>query len=226
MCSFFDIKVNDAMSFSKSKIIHQLADTSNCNLYPLLNPFIPFSFDETEETKMMEPISRNTKTADLVISLLSQGMPGNGNCKLVIVIDDVQWCDGPSWSLISQVARRAQNCMLVVGMRMLEDDANMNNYESLRTLESTERIVLNTLSPAVFEEYLCSLLRVGGISDDLLSFIEKKSCGNFLYVQECIMSMVEDGVLVQEGGCCVIRGGTELEDIDMPNSVGAVISSR
>jgi len=226
LCSYFDIKANDAVIFSKQKIITQLSDTPNRDLYPLLNPFFPFNFDETDSTKNMEPSSRNTKTTDLVISLFSQGMPSYNNCKLVLVIDDAQWCDSPSWNLIAQVAQRAQNVLLVVALRMLENEANINSYETLKTLRGTERMVLSTLPSSAFEEYLCALLRVRGISDDLLSFVEKKSCGNFLYVQEAVMSMVEDGVLVQNGGICAVRPGTELEDIDMPNSVGAVIGSR
>ena len=79
MCSYFDIKANDAIQFSKHKVISHLSDTSNKDLYPLLNPFVPFNFDETEQTKSMEPSSRNTKTTDLVVSLLSQGMPTKNN---------------------------------------------------------------------------------------------------------------------------------------------------
>ncbi|GMI04278.1 hypothetical protein TrVE_jg1521 [Triparma verrucosa] len=222
MCSYFGIAHDDNVGISKHKILSHLADTPIANLYPLLNPFLPFKFDDTEETKAMEPTGRYLKTLDFIVSLLSQGTAFDDN-GLILVIDDAQWCDSSSWNLISQVNMRAQNVMLIVTMRHMEGRQNVSHYKSLLNSPTTEHLVLGALPTSCIREYLCSLLQVRDVSQELLSVMETKACSNLLYVQEAITSMVESGVLTNENGVCVLRsewGG------DMPGSIGAVIGSR
>ncbi|GMH55946.1 hypothetical protein TrLO_g15810 [Triparma laevis f. longispina] len=222
MCSYFGIANDDNVGISKHKILSHLADTSIANLYPLLNPFLPFKFEDTEETRAMEPTGRYLKTLDFIVSLLSQGTAFDTNA-LILVIDDAQWCDSSSWNLISQVNMRAQNVMLIVTMRHMEGRQNVGHYKSLLNSPTTEHLVLGALPTSCIREYLCNLLQVRDVSQELLSVMETKACSNLLYVQEAVTSMVESGVLTNENGVCVLRsewGG------DMPGSIGAVIGSR
>ena len=170
----------------------------------------------------MEPTGRYLKTLDVIVSLLSHGTVFDDR-SLIIVIDDAQWCDSSSWNLMSQVNARAQNVMLVVAMRHMEGSQNVSNYKSLLNSPKTEHLVLGTLPSRCIREYLCNLLQVRDVSQELLDFMELKACSNLLYVQEAITSMVESGVLTNENNVCVLRsewGG------DMPGSIGAVIGSR
>ena len=54
MCAYFGITSSENIGISKHKILSHLADTPIANLYPLLNPFLPFNFEDTEEVRSGE----------------------------------------------------------------------------------------------------------------------------------------------------------------------------
>ena len=214
MYAYFGLDDNEAV-INKHKILSHLVDTNNSNLVALLNPFLPFNFDETEDIKNMEPTGKFLKTIDLLVSLLSQGTPYDDR-SLIIVIDDAKWCDSSSWNLIAQISKRAQNLLLFVALRHIEGANNEVHYKEVLAGNGVEHIVLSTLPTHSIRKYLCSLLQVPDVSDNLLELMEHKACSNLLYIQEAITSMAEDGLLVLEHGVCVLKAGSSNE-VDMPN---------
>jgi len=84
-------------------------------------------------------------------------------------------------------------------------------------------LVLGAIDRSGLQEHICHLLDCTEASEELLNLVENRAGGNFLYVEEFIISMGDAGILVREGG----RVTVESEDtLAVPDKIEALIASR
>jgi tetratricopeptide (TPR) repeat protein len=154
-----------------------------------------------------------------------------GEQPLLLVVDDLQWADDTSVALVNQVARQVSGrpLLLVLAHRPEEslalDVAGLPQHTGLRLQELSDEAslrLLDTLLPTTPQ-----------MPEQLKELILKNAQGNPLFIEEVAHSLIENYlVLDEESGAYRARTDpatglrTNLEQIEIPDSVNRVIMSR
>jgi tetratricopeptide (TPR) repeat protein len=187
--------------------------------HPLLNPLLPFSFEETKETEHLTNAARMDMSMQLYYDILE-----NQKHRLLICIEDAHWCDESSLTLIS-MCHDAPNLVVVVTARPedgVDDSAGL--LKGLLAKEGTQLLTLEALDESALREHIAGLLQVEYISDQLLKLIEQRTGGNLLYIQELVSSLIESGMLLYNDTGVDLKN--DVEELVVPDNVQAVIASR
>jgi len=83
-------------------------------LHPLLNPVLPFDFSDTSFTAALDNQGKLVKTLDLFHNIIMKFR--NEERAILIILEDIQWCDNLSWQLMMKCSRSAK-CGVVLSSR-------------------------------------------------------------------------------------------------------------
>lgn len=135
---------------------------------------------------------------ELLSSLLVQRSP------LILVLDNLQWADVPTWEILADLSSHAASAPLVIlGICRLED-LSLEQHRSLRTLERNELLLqlsVERLSKAETIELAKSLLPSGYTAQALFfQQLYQESEGNPFFVIEIVRALQESGRMVRFSG--------------------------
>lgn len=166
---------------------------------------------ESEATQL-----RVFKCASLFLAALAQIRPA------MLVLDDLQWADATSLSLLLYLARHLADSLLIVGIyRELDFDRNHPLHECLRELVR-ERVVEEIHLVGLARDGTGALVRARlgeQTSDEFVRTVHERTGGNPFFAHELVKALLEQGPA---------RQGRRLtaDTIDIPRSVRAVIGGR
>ena len=128
---------------------------------------------------------------------------GSTDHPVVLVLDDVQWCDGPSLSLLVSLASDPDlpNVLLVTAAREEELSESHSFVLQLQTLQeqrpgSIRTIPMGSLDQSAVLSIVSTVLRSSEEKTFQLSEIaHQKSNGNALYVIQFLTSLYDEGLL-------------------------------
>jgi class 3 adenylate cyclase/tetratricopeptide (TPR) repeat protein len=180
---------------------------------------------EVEESDLVRTLDAQTRrrtifrvVAGLVAHVASEQ-------PMLLAVDDLQWADETSIALINHVARQVTGRPLLVALaHRLEESlvstlkvASLPHHTGLRLLELPNEVsmrLLDTLLPTTPQ-----------MPRHLKQLILDKARGNPLFIQEVAHALIENYLtLDEETGTYHAR--TDLEQIEVPDSVNRVIMSR
>jgi class 3 adenylate cyclase/tetratricopeptide (TPR) repeat protein len=147
---------------------------------------------------------------------------------LVLVFEDLHWADSASIDVainLMGLTDRA-NLLLVFLFRPQRQEISWKVHEAAeRDYPHRYRVIaLEPLPEDNSRELVSSLLNVDGLTDAVRNLILEKSDGNPFYLEEVIRSMIDDGLVVHEGGRWIAP--TPVSDFPVPESLSAVLTSR
>ncbi len=147
---------------------------------------------------------------------------------LVIVLDDLHWCDKPSLLLLAHLARRVRQSRLVIigTYRDVELERSHPLAETISTLRREqlyERVLLRGLP---IEEVRAFIQAVGGQESpgEFAELIYRETEGNPFFVAEILRHLAETGAIRHEGDAWV--GTPESIAQNLPEGVREVIGRR
>jgi len=146
---------------------------------------------------------------------------------LVIVLEDLHWADRGTMDLLLHVARNLEGArLLVVGTyRDVEVDRThplSATLGELRRVGSFARIPLRGLTiDEVHRMY--EVVRGQATPWGQAEAVHRQTEGNPLFVQEVLRYLVEEGIVVREGGRYVAQGG---EGVGIPEGLRDVVGRR
>jgi len=147
---------------------------------------------------------------------LARGRP------LVAVLDDAQWAEPTLLALVEHVARHTASVpmlLLCVGRpEFLERQPDWG-----QSLERGTTLRLEPLDEAASDRLIAELLGETK-SMDVRDRIADAAEGNPLFVEQMISMLIDEGLLVQEGGRWVAGG--PLETISVPPGIHALLAAR
>jgi class 3 adenylate cyclase len=192
-------------------------------MLPLLNDVLGLDLQETDYTRGM----RSEIRAENIRFLIGQMLQQEANTKLLImVIDDAQWMDSASWSLLESLIRDLINTLFIVLTQPFvgENPASLNKIVDL---SGTRKIVLSAMAKADIAVLVCQQLKVDVLPDSILDLILERAEGHPLYSEVLANDLAERSILIIEDGVCALAAGiTNAQDIELPSSMESAIVSR
>ena len=136
----------------------------------------------------------------------------------VLVIDDLQWADQASITLLGRLARLAPQLPLLL-VAMMRPVPQRDDLLALRRMVGdAARLQLTGLSGAAVAELVASL--VGGVPDEGLLRLAGDAAGNPLYITELVAA------LTRSSSVTITGAGAELTNGSAPSSLSAAIADR
>jgi len=191
-------------------------------LKPLLNSVLPLDLPANELTEQMSGELRQINTQRLLIELL-RAM--TGGAPLVLILDDAQWLDSVTWSLVDRVRREINPLLLTIATRTMSDDVPPV-YAELRDLTSTRHIRLDMLPHAAVEELASRRLGVDHLPPQVARLIHEKAEGHPFFSEELAYALRDAGLLHIEAGVARLAANADLDALDFPDTIQGVITSR
>jgi tetratricopeptide (TPR) repeat protein len=168
---------------------------------------------------------RRLRLFDAVARCLFHLAEPNG---LLLLVDDLQWADQASISLLHYLVRLAgRERLLILGCyRETDLDRSHPLAEALETWNrerTAARVHLRRLDPEGTAAMLAVLLGESEVSAELAAGIYRETEGNPFFVEEIVKTLIDEGQIVCEIGGFCRRDSSELV---LPQGVKAAIGRR
>ncbi|MEG4578097.1 tetratricopeptide repeat protein [Microcoleus sp. MON1_C5] len=192
-------------------------------LVPLLNVVVPLDFPETELTASLSGKERAEKTHNFLVEVLqiaSRKLPK------LLVLEDAHWLDSASWTLAFQVSKQVQHLLLVISTRPLTEKPP-DDYLKLLQSPHTQHLQLQVMDESDTLQLVCQRLNVKNLPPSVTNLIAQKAQGNPFFSEEIAYALRDAGLIViRDGECNLPPGLSDLDSLNLPNTVQGVITSR
>ena len=147
---------------------------------------------------------------------------------LALVFEDLHWADATSLELLDQLLPLTDELplMLMAVFRPQRQDRSWQFHEAA-SRDYPHRYTAVQLEPLSEEEtrsLVANLLHIEGLPEKLRSLILQKSDGNPFFIEEVIRSLLDTGVVVQEGAHW--RATRDIDSITVPDTIAGVLTTR
>src|SRR5437764_584682 len=144
---------------------------------------------------------------------------------LVLVWEDLHWCDPSSWEVLETLFPLCNNVpLLILYVSRLEDNRVV---EMLREYDGKcirRTIRLSPLSRDESHVLVQQLLKIENLPERLRELILNRAEGNPFFVEELLRSLIDTGVIVlQEGRATAVR---EIQALEIPETLHGVLAAR
>lgn len=191
---------------------------------PLLNAVLPLNLPDNELTAQMTGQTRVDNTCDFLVQVLVACQPAQSG--MVLALDDAQWLDSASWSLVLAITQTLHPFLLFVTLRAF-DSSVPDNYDHLVNSANTYHFILDGLSEADTGKLLRNCLKTAHISAEIIEIIHKKAEGNPLFSRELAFALRDKGLIqVDRHTCQPAPHVNKLKDITIPDTVEEIVISR
>jgi class 3 adenylate cyclase/tetratricopeptide (TPR) repeat protein len=200
---------------------------------PLLNDILPIDFAENHLTQQMSGEARSLSVRDVVLRLFERiwSWRQSEDHALVLVFDDGQWIDTPTWQLIGQISQQVPGLFLVVGTRPVDSEPVgqqlQRELERLTAQPKAAFINLQNLSRAESSALAAKVLGVPQLPSSIQEMIHSRSQGNPFLSAEIAYTLRDTGAMRIAGDQVVANpDASDLKSIDFPDTLHGIILSR
>lgn len=191
-------------------------------LTPLLNAVLPIDIPDNEFTEELSGEARATKTNELLCQLLEHSL----DQPTVLLIDDCQWLDSASLSLLLTVFQEQGHLPMALFLRPFEDE-RPPELLSIQNSERFQKLSLSPLDQETTTEIVRTRLEILDVPKQAREIIFEKSQGNPLFSIELAYSLRDRGALVINNKTCHVSPEmSDLTQFALPNTVQGVVTSR
>ncbi|ULQ57687.1 AAA family ATPase [Flavihumibacter rivuli] len=192
---------------------------SNQSSGALLNGVFGFTLPESDQVRAMAPHQRAEETKRLLVSLLAREAEDQ---KLVVIIDDAQWLDDTSWTLLKEVVGQIDGMMTVVALQSIEGFSELVQLKELGAIHYK----LGGLSPADQEKLIRTAIGVEDVPSHISGTIIMLSRGNPFFCLELSNALVKDGALQVVDSVCELAPGIDLGTLTFPETIHGMVRRR
>ena len=204
----------------------------------LLNDLLECDFPVNDATLELPEETRAELTFQMLTHMLEHALSYIKEHRLLLLIEDVQWMDSASCTLLQRVAELVPTLAIVLTTAAEPKDASTDGQETLMTrfpkdlttLLSAPHVIHEQLGPltrAEVHELLCDQLRVSSVQDEVVDSVFRRTVGNALYCIELAETMIQRKILTVHSDKCLLAVGVDdLDAIGLPNSLQAAMSSQ
>ncbi len=154
----------------------------------------------------------------------------SGRQPLVLVFEDLHWMDDSSARLLQHLLPLVSTtALLLIGVSRPEPDTPGAEFRRGASASFPDRyfeIVLTPLSDADGTTLVRNLLEIEDLPERVRALILQKSEGNPYFLEEVIRTLVSTGTVVRNPATGTWQATTEIETIDVPDTIQGVIMAR
>lgn len=137
---------------------------------------------------------------------------------MVLVVEDLQWADPASRTLLKQLAEIAPaHPMLLVATSRVDAPMDWGSATPVT-------IHLGPLDQDAAESVIRALLQADCVAPELAGWLRERTGGNPFFLEEACRSLLEEGAVKVEGGTALLQ--TPDQPLHLPDTVQAVIRAR
>ena len=207
----------------RQQVLNWLADEKDLlPLASLLNPVLPFAIADTVESAALSGQARADNTRSLLIRCLERLA---SQLPKVIILENAQWLDSPSWALAAEIARRIDPLLLILVTRPLPEQKPAG-LRQLQQSADLQMLVLQSLPDSDILAFARERLSVSRIAGDVEHMLVEKSEGNPYFCQELLHSLLERGILQVSDGACSFAPEANQEILTLPTTLQGMAVSR
>jgi tetratricopeptide (TPR) repeat protein len=196
-------------------------DERALRLAPLLNPVLSLDLADTKVTRQMSGVVRGDNTADLLLRLLREEARRR---PLMVVLEDAQWLDSASWSMVLRARRELPEVLIVLAMRPVAD-VDGGHAAAVRAESITLRLSALSRDDAV----TLAAQRTGAVRLDepVAALVHERAEGNPLFIEQLTYAMRDAGRIVVDHGLLRAASTTGgLSGLVIPDTIQRVITTR
>ncbi|HYV98061.1 MAG TPA: AAA family ATPase [Gemmatimonadaceae bacterium] len=198
------------------------ADPALARVAALLNDVVSLGLDETPYTAGLDGLHRAEGTRALIARLLTAY---RGMRPLLILIDDAQWCDPASWSLVVKAPGLIGRVVTVLTARPL--DTVPDEARPILDQPETLRRRLGPLGASAIANAGAVAAGVRALDPVIVAWLDQRSGGNPFFARQLMFALIDRGVLrVANGEIARSPSPGELAAISVPASVESLVLSR
>ena len=151
---------------------------------------------------------------------------------LVLVLEDLHWCDYATLVLLSFIARRRNPARLLVLGTFRPSEVLARQHplkglvQELRMHERCEELPLSPFSQKAVEEYVSARLAIGSLPTGLVQALHRRTEGNPFFLEKVVDELISRGVLTWTAeGWQVPAEGEQIAAI-IPDQVGQLVETQ
>lgn len=195
-----------------------------------LAPDLRSRYPEVPANLSLDPLAEQQRLFESIV-VWCEALTQATRTPLLLFVEDAHWADSGTLFLLRHLARRSRlaklRLLLVMTYREAELDAAQALAEVLLAL-NRERLAAHLTLARLNREQTRDLLAVmlvsgGEISPEFLDGVYQETEGNPFFIEEVCKVLIDAGKLYYAGG---YWRRTDMETIDLPQSVKAAILSR
>jgi DNA-binding SARP family transcriptional activator len=150
---------------------------------------------------------------------------------LVLLLEDLQWADALSRGVLLRMARSLRGVQALTLVTCRSGDADLSAVRVLRAEAAEGRfstLELRALHTAEVHEALTLSLEVRPSADAprVAARLASASQGNPLFLRELLLRLHAEGLITDDAGHWVLRGGDVGESLPLPRSVREILEAR
>src|SRR3954463_145071 len=145
---------------------------------------------------------------------------------IVVVLDDMQWADNPSWGFIEHVVASLERDRILIALTVRTEDAERSVVERMRRLSRDERyseIPLRRLSEREVAVWLDHVFAHQDIDPAILPLLQRYSEGNPFLTTQILRTLLDDKLIQFNSGRWELRSRG---DIQLPAAVAGLMERR
>lgn len=229
----FNISDIEDTQVAQSHVRHAITDDKFLlERAPLLGEILPLHWQDNELTRQMSGESRAISIREVVLHILRNLLSEHESMiPTVIILDDAQWLDSATWSLIEYIDAEVPSILWLIAMRPFEEYEMGTQIEEscqrLRTNPLTQYLHLASLSLGDTAHLVEQRLGVKAVPLYVLEFIRLRSQGNPFFTEQVAYALRDAGIIrIDKNEAFIDFAADELNRIDFPATVQGIITSR
>jgi hypothetical protein len=192
--------------------------------YPFLARLLELPLDAAAE-EQMKFLSSEALRARMLEALRKYVCARAAREPLVLVWEDLHWCDPSSWDVLEMLFPLCNDVpLLMVCVSRLEDSrvAEVLQEDDRKCIRRAIR--LSPLSRKDSDVLVQQLLKIEDLPERLRELIRNRAEGNPFFVEELVRSLIDTGIIVlQEGRATAAR---EIQALEIPETLQGVLAAR
>ena len=193
-------------------------------LYPFLARLLELPVDAAaeEQTKFLSSEALRSRMLEALRKYICARAERE---TLILVWEDLHWCDPSSWEVLETLFPLCNNVpLLMLCVSRLEDNRAAEMLQKHDDKCIRRMIRLSPLSRDESHVLVQQLLKIENLPERLRELILNRAEGNPFFVEELLRSLIDTGIIVlQEGRATALR---EIQAVEIPETLQGVLAAR
>jgi len=216
-------KLSDPSARQVAVLDYLSDDEELVRLLPLLSDMLSLDMEDNEITGQISGEARADNINDLIVNVIKVSTQKN---PVLLRVENAQWIDSSSWSLLRLVARDVQPLLVLIITRPIAEPLP-KVYRYFISSPDTLHIEMMPLSKSEGLELVMQQFGVSELAAKVEELISERSQGNPFFIEELAKRLLEtEAVVIKNHRCDLAEGISDLDSLNLPDTLEGLITER